>query len=104
MKAAPGQQGWQNAAVARKDGGLCRCNSNSNDCQEEESPGRDKHHQEERGGRQERKEEEEEEGLRDNKRETDIDMGACNCGVCEAKVENVYIKIQTVRERQADTE
>lgn len=42
-KAAPGQQGWQSAAVGRRGGGWCRCNSNSDDCREEESPGRDKH-------------------------------------------------------------
>lgn len=47
-EAAPGQQGWQSASVGRRGGGWCRCNSNSNDCREEESPGRDEHRQEER--------------------------------------------------------
>lgn len=49
MEAAPGQQSWPSAAEARWDGGWCRCNSNSNDCREEESPGRGEHRQEEQG-------------------------------------------------------
>lgn len=40
MKAAPEQQGWQSAAEGRRVGGWCTYNSNSNDCQEEESPER----------------------------------------------------------------
>lgn len=57
MKAAPEQQGWQSAAEARRDGGWCRCNSNSNDCRGEESPGRDEHRHVERRreGEKERK-------------------------------------------------
>lgn len=41
--AAPEQQGWQSAAGGRRDGGWCTCNSNSSDCQEEESPERVAH-------------------------------------------------------------
>lgn len=40
MIAAPEQQGWQSAAGGRRDGGWCTYNSNSSDCQEEESPER----------------------------------------------------------------
>lgn len=81
MKAAPGQQGWQSAAVGRRDGGWCRCNSNSNDCREEESPGRDKHRQEERGEKKTEREGggEEAAGVKECKRERikgrEIDTG-----------------------------
>lgn len=42
VKAAPGQQGWKGASVGRRDGGWCTCNSNSNDCRDEESPERER--------------------------------------------------------------